>query len=111
MTNILNTSDEFKEAWRNDLLEEVNEEIDDSWRHGNYYMTVFELFTLIPGTDIDDDKFKTTGEFYQANYAVTGDGEGHGIRDGDFTFYRVYPVDKVVTKTIRTWVKEKFVVK
>lgn len=99
MSNSILTKEQFQEFWQNDRLEEVDESIDDSWRHGNHYWTVFEVCS--------DDGWEGIGEFYEATYSVTGDGEQHGIRDGDFEFSRVYPVDKVVTKTVRTWVAKK----
>lgn len=77
------TEEEFKELWWNDELEEVDETIDDSWRHGNHYWTVF----------------KYGDEYWEAAYSVSGDGEEHGIRDDNFSIRRVYPVTKTVTIT------------
>ncbi|AKF13452.1 hypothetical protein PHIN3_189 [Sinorhizobium phage phiN3] len=71
----------FKELWYDDELEEVHEDIDDSWRHGNNVWTVY--------------KYGDT--YWQASYRVSGDGEYHGIRDDDFEIERVYP-HEVVTK-------------
>lgn len=73
----------FKELWLNDELNEVDEEIDDSWRHGNNMSTVYEY----------------KGQYWCANYQVSGDGEYHGIREDDFDLVRVFPETKVVTIT------------
>lgn len=78
------TNDEFKELWCNDELEEVHEEIDDSWRHGNYMYTVFKA---------------PDGTFWACNYSVSGDGEQHGIRDDEFYINEVTPIEKIVTIT------------
>lgn len=83
---------EFKEFWLNDQTKEVYEEIDDSWRHGNYMYTVFEI--------LDEDE-KGTGVYYGVSYQVSGDGEYHTIRDSDeFYMQRVTPVEEVRTVTI-----------
>lgn len=73
----------FKELWRNGKLTEVYEEIDDGWRHGNDMYTVYQH---------GDD-------FWAASYRVTGDGEEHGIRNGDFELTKVYPITKTVVTT------------
>ena len=77
--------DQFKELWEEDLLEEVQDNIDDSWRHGNNHNTVFKYV-------------KDTGEveYYLASYQVSGDGEFHGIRDDEFYITLVEPHKKVV---------------
>ena len=93
------TNAEFKALWENDLLEEVEDDIDDSWRHGNNHVTVFKSYRY----DEETDEVIETGEYYEAHYRVSGDGEYHGIRENDFEMYQVWPVEKVVTKTITEW--------
>lgn len=93
------TKELFRDLWRDDCMEEIEDHIDDSWRHGNYHDTVFERLNYVEETK----DWVQTGEFYQAQYTVTGDGEEHGIRNGDFELFRVYPHETVVTKTVRTW--------
>lgn len=89
---MIKTKEEFREAWFNDLLEEIDDDIDDSWRHGNNHKTVFELY--------DSKTENTTGTFWKAIYRVSGDGEYHGIRENDFEFARVYPHEVIVRKTV-----------
>lgn len=76
--------EQFIQLWQDNYLEEVYEEIDDSWRHGNNMVTVFK----------DED-----GRYWEAHYRVSGDGEYHGIRDNEFEFFEVKPVKKVVEIT------------
>lgn len=76
---------QFKELWQDDRLVTVDRESDDSWRHGSYITEVF--------------KDEETGKFWQADYRKSGDGEYHGIRDNDFEFCEVEPVEEVVTIT------------
>lgn len=78
------TTEQFRDMWLEDELEEVHETMDDSWRHGVNKSTVFK----------DDD-----GRFWEANYQVSGDGEYHGIRQNQFDFYEVFPVTKTITIT------------
>lgn len=92
------TKEDFRDAWKEDLMQLVDKKIDDGWRHGNNHKTVFERFTL----DENDDEV-STGEYYLAFYRVSGDGEYHGIRELDFDFYRVYPHEEVVTITKTVW--------
>jgi hypothetical protein len=75
-------TEKFQELWHNGDLVKVDEELDDSWRHGNYVTTVYRY----------------ENEFWQADYHVSGDAEYHGIRDNDFKLTKVYPVTKI-TKT------------
>ena len=37
------TKEEFKKLWENDQVDLVQENIDDSWRHGNNYSNVYEI--------------------------------------------------------------------
>lgn len=70
--------------WRDGLIESVQEELDGSYRHGNY---VYEVFHR----DTDDT-------YWSVNYSVSGDGEQHGLRDDEHCgFSQVYPHKKVVT--------------
>lgn len=82
--------EQFKALWEDFSLEEVHEEIDDSWRHGVNKVTVFK----------DED-----GRYWEAHYRVSGDGEYHGIRDDDFEIFEVTPVKKVVEITEYVQVK------
>lgn len=79
------TNDEFKEAWFNDQLKKVHEEIDDSWRHGNYMHTVYF--------------HSETDTYWACNYQVSGDGESHGIRDDDFEIHQVRPEKRMIEIT------------
>ena len=63
------TEEEFCEKWREGILEEVHSDADTSYRHGCYMNDVFK--------DLD------TGKLWQVGYAVSGDGEQNGIRDGE----------------------------
>lgn len=70
--------------WRDELLDSVHEELDDSYRHGNY---VYEVFHRAA-----DDTY------WAVNYTCSGDGEQHGLRDDEHDgFTRVYPHKRVVT--------------
>lgn len=74
----------FRDKWREEELEEVLEELDDSWRHGNYVYAVYRD----PETEM----------FWAINYQVDGTGDYHTLRDGDADApTRVYPHEKVVT--------------
>lgn len=77
------TNDEFKELWFDDQLESMERDIDDSWRHGNYVSEVFKHLNC----------------FYRCNYQVSGDGEYHAIREGDFDIIQVYPYVETITVT------------
>lgn len=63
--------EKFYELWENDELESVYEELDDSWRHGNYVYTVFKYL----------NEETNSIEYYGVNYQVSGDGNYHSIRD------------------------------
>lgn len=78
---------EFSELWYDDAFEEVYEDIDDSWRHGCNYYTVFF--------------HEETGKYYGASYRVSGDGEYHGLRPSemDFEFEEVVPYTETVMVT------------
>lgn len=78
------TKEEFKELWENDELERVHEELDSSYRHGNYVNTIFKA---------------TDGTFWEASYTVSGNGEEHGIRDNNFSLGQVRPVTETVIIT------------
>lgn len=78
----------FKELWMDEGIQEVDDKIDDSWRHGNYHTTVFAYET--------PDEV----QYWQAAYKVSGDGEYHGIRDNDFDIVRVYPKQVIIEKTV-----------
>ena len=77
------TNEEFKELWMDDQVESIEQELDNSWRHGNY---VYEIFQY-------QDKF------YAVNYQESGDGEWHGIRENDFTLKEVFPYTETITVT------------
>lgn len=79
------TNEEFKELWENDELDEVNEELDDSWRHGNNVTTTFKA---------------PDGTFWDCYYQVSGDGEYNGIRDDEFEIAQVWPREVTITKII-----------
>lgn len=82
---------EFKELWENGLLKVVQEEIDDSWRHGNYMHTVYH--------------HAESDTYWACNYQVSGDGEYHGIRDDDYEIFQVEPQTKTVVITEYVTVK------
>jgi len=68
----------------------VDEEIDDSWRHGNYVTSVVK--ETLP-----------TGEvfYWEGTYQVSGDGEYHSWRDGDCDDFReVFPKTVVIEKVV-----------
>lgn len=70
--------------WREELIESVLHELDDSSRHGNYVYEVFHRAT--------DDTY------WAVNYSVSGDGEAvMFVVTQAMLFTRVYPHKKVVT--------------
>lgn len=77
------TNEEFKELWFDGVLESMEKNLDDSWRHGNYV----------------DEVFKYEDKFYSCSYQVSGDGEEHGIRDDEFTLREVTPVTEMLQVT------------
>lgn len=77
---------------REELLESVHREIDDSWRHGNY---VYEVFHR----ESDDT-------YWAVNYNESGDGEYNSLRDEREQFTQVTPVKKMVEVTEYVAVKE-----
>ena len=93
------TKEEFKKLWENDQVDLVQENIDDSWRHGNNYSNVYEIL---------DDNYNKTGKFYLVYFRVSGDGEYHGIREGDFdTPEEVIPfIETTVVTNYRSVLKE-----
>lgn len=82
--------DTFKELWEEDKLEQIEREVDDSWRHGCY---VYEIYK------------DETGKYFSVSYQLSTDGEYHGIRENDFDLYEVEPV-KVIVETTEWKVKE-----
>jgi hypothetical protein len=88
--------EQFQDAWHDDLLEVVEEKVDNGWRHGTNNDVVFELFNY----DEETDDFSTTGTYWKAYFRVSGDGEYHGIREGDFEFYQVWPKEVIIKKTV-----------
>jgi meiotically up-regulated gene 157 (Mug157) protein len=76
----------FRHKWREEELEEVHEELDDSWRHGNYVYAVY--------------KDPETGKFWAINYQVDGTGDYNSLRDGDADApTEVFPHVKTVVVT------------
>lgn len=70
MTEVIKpTLEEIKEAYDSHEFEEVYEELDDNWRHGNYVFTVYKR--------LEDNTY------WSINYQVSGDGEYNSLRDGD----------------------------
>ena len=64
----------------------IKEELDDSWRHGNYVFAVFKR--------ISDNTF------WGVNFQRSGDGEYNSLRDGDVDdsdIGRLMPVEKTIT--------------
>ena len=86
------TKDEFRDLWRDDSLEEIEDKIDDGWRHGSNHSTVFEVLQY---PDDDGDPVYT-GVYYLASYQIRGDKEYHGIYDKSFDLSRVYRHTRVV---------------
>ncbi|WP_421868805.1 hypothetical protein [Pararhizobium sp.] len=73
----------FRDLWWNDDLEEVHEELDDSWRHGNYVYAVF--------------LHAETGKYWSVNYQVSGDGEYNTLREAECDDpAEVFPHKKIV---------------
>lgn len=85
------TKEQFKKLYEDDLLDELDDDIDDSWRHGNNHHTVFEV--------LDEDTELGTGEFYSAYYRVSGDGEYNGIHENSFEIEQVEPYTETVVLT------------
>ncbi len=85
---------EFAELWYDDWFEEIEDDIDDSWRHGNNHATVFY--------------HEGTKKYYRAYYRVSGDGEYHGLRPSemDFEFEEVTPITETVVVTKYVSVKK-----
>ena len=84
------THETFKDLWWNDQLIEVQDDMDDGWRHGTNHRTVYE---------VADEDGNGIGVFYRVTYRVSGDKETHGIRDGSFNLDRVWPEIKTITVT------------
>lgn len=76
--------EEFKDLWINDLIESVDRNIDDSWRHGNYIYEVFKT---------EDDRY------FGVNYQVSGDGEYNGIREDEFEISELEPYTETIVVT------------
>jgi len=72
-----------EELLEEDGFEPLDRETDDSWRHGCYVTEYFRR--------IDDDTF------WMASYALSNDGETHGLRDDEADIFQVEPYE--VTKT------------
>jgi hypothetical protein len=98
---MIETKEQFKELYFDGYLVEVHQEIDDSWRHGNIYETVFEY---VP---VDEDGVEVPGgeiTYWEASYRVSGDGEWHGIREDEFSYAQVWPHKKVIETTV--WLRK-----
>jgi hypothetical protein len=94
-----NLSEEtFRDLWMDEWFDTVEDNIDDSWRHGNNHTTIFRLIDR-------DNGNKPTDIYYQAFYQVDGTGEYHGIRDASFEIRRVKPVVETKMVEVTTWVK------
>ena len=76
------TNEDFIKLWRSGQAKSRHKDLDDSYRHGNYVYEVFEL---------------PDGSFWACNYAISGNGEEHGIRDNEFDLYQVTPVEKIIS--------------
>lgn len=69
-----------------DLLELVQRDVDDSWRHGNYVTEIYHR--------LSDDTY------WDVSYRKSGDGEYNELREqgGSAAFIKqVTPVSKVIT--------------
>jgi len=84
------TNKEFKRLWEEELLEEIDDKIDDSWRHGNNHTTVFQILS---------ENNIPLNLFYKCEYKISGDGEYHGIREDEFKIKRVVPYTETITVT------------
>lgn len=65
-----------EELFNGELLE-VHRESDDSWRHGSYVTQIFHR-------EVDST-------WWAAAYALSTDGETHGLREGSAEIYQVVP--------------------
>ncbi len=59
--------DEYMEDTEEQILEFVHEELDDSWRHGNYVFHVYKR--------LEDETY------WGISFQVSGDGEENTLRD------------------------------
>jgi hypothetical protein len=73
------------EEIRDEDLDHVYREIDDSWRHGCY---VYEVYHRE-----EDDTY------WGVSYERSGDGEWNGLREGTADVRQVWPVTETITVT------------
>ena len=69
-----------------DGLNSVLREADDSYRHGSYIYQVFHR-------PIDNT-------YWSVTYALSTDGEEHGLRDGEYDINEVVPREIITTKYV-----------
>lgn len=98
MTEVSRRTRSAKELWElyceegveGHTVEEVDEEIDDSWRHGNYITSVLKETT--------PDGIVT---FWTGTYQVSGDGEYNSWRENEcYDFSEVFPTTVTITKVV-----------
>lgn len=84
------TAAQLKEdLWEEEFFELVEEDVDPSWRHGNYVYGIFMR--------------RSDETYWGVPYQVSGDGEYHSLRDGDVRdddVKQVWAVTKTITKTV-----------
>jgi hypothetical protein len=77
---------DLKDYWDAPDYDLIKEEIDDSWRHGNYVFAVFRRIS--------------DGTYWGVSFCRSGDGETDGLRDGDVddsNITRLMPVEMTIT--------------
>ena len=73
---------------KDEILEEsglkcILRESESGWRHGTDERRVF--------------KRESDGTYWDVSYRLSTDGEYHGVKEGDYTCFRVEPFSKTVT--------------
>ena len=95
MNTVIPSIQDIQNSWQEetDDFVQVHEKADLSWRHGCYMTTVFHRTA--------DDTY------WAADYQKSGDGEIHGLREGEFSITQVVPKIVSITKYINKSIEEK----